>query len=68
MILDIDASQAAIYAEARMLLDWNQRNPFCGGCGQSTMSANGGFKRVCPAKDKAKPDGKCAQPLSAILS
>ncbi|CAL3970539.1 unnamed protein product, partial [Diplocarpon coronariae] len=28
----------AIYAQARALIDWNARNPFCGGCGQPTMS------------------------------
>ena len=49
-----DASEAAIYAEARALLDWNARNPFCGACGNPTMSANGGFKRVCPPRDKQK--------------
>jgi NADH pyrophosphatase NudC (nudix superfamily) len=49
-----NTGEAAIYAEARALLDWNSRNPFCGGCGNSTMSANGGFKRVCPPRDKQK--------------
>ncbi|KAH9809292.1 putative NADH pyrophosphatase, partial [Teratosphaeria destructans] len=28
-VMDIHASDAAIYAEARQLLDWNLRNPFC---------------------------------------
>lgn len=37
-----------------MLLDWNQRNPYCGACGNTTMSVNGGFKRACPPKDLAK--------------
>ncbi|KAK5166477.1 NADH pyrophosphatase [Saxophila tyrrhenica] len=50
-VMDIDASQAAIYAEARALLDWNARNPYCAACGQRTMSVNGGFKRACPPKD-----------------
>ncbi|KAK8173250.1 NUDIX hydrolase domain-like protein [Phyllosticta citrichinensis] len=44
---------AAIYAEGRHLLDWNARNPFCGGCGHKTLSVNGGFKRTCPPKDLA---------------
>lgn len=52
---------AAIYAEARQLLDWNARNPFCAQCGQPTMSVNGGFKRACPSTDLAK---KAAAPLS----
>jgi NAD+ diphosphatase len=44
---------AAIYAQARALLDWNARNPFCGGCGQPTLSVNAGTKRVCPPTDYA---------------
>lgn len=52
-IMDIEASDAAIYAEARMLLDWNARNPFCAACGHKTMSVNAGFKRTCPPTDKA---------------
>ncbi|PBP27555.1 NADH pyrophosphatase [Diplocarpon rosae] len=42
---------AAIYAQARALIDWNARNPFCGGCGQPTMSVNAGTKRICPPTD-----------------
>lgn len=47
-------SSAAIYAEARQMLDWNARNPFCAQCGQPTMSVNGGFKRTCPPKDASR--------------
>jgi len=42
-----------MYAQARALLDWNARNPFCGGCGQPTLSVNAGTKRVCPPTDFA---------------
>ncbi|GAB7346972.1 hypothetical protein MBLNU459_g3130t1 [Dothideomycetes sp. NU459] len=48
-----DSAQAAIFAEARQLLDWNLRNPFCAQCGQPTLSVNGGFKRMCPPTDMA---------------
>jgi NAD+ diphosphatase len=48
---------AAIYAQARALLDWNARNPFCGGCGQPTLSVNAGTKRVCPSTDYAPQSG-----------
>lgn len=48
-----DSGQAAMYAEARQLLDWNLRNPFCAQCGQPTLSVNGGFKRTCPPSDMA---------------
>lgn len=44
---------AAIYAEARHLLDWNSRNPYCAGCGYATMSINAGWKRTCPPRDIA---------------
>ncbi|KAL8923060.1 MAG: hypothetical protein Q9172_003306 [Xanthocarpia lactea] len=49
----LPAEDAAIYAQARALLDWNARNPFCAQCGQPTMSINGGMKRTCPPKDMA---------------
>ena len=45
---------AAIYAEARHLLDWNARNPYCASCGYKTLSVNAGFKRSCPPKDIAE--------------
>jgi len=57
----MNTATAAIYAEARQLLDWNARNPFCAQCGQPTMSVNGGFKRACPSTDLAK---KAVAPLS----
>ncbi|KAL8726034.1 MAG: hypothetical protein Q9166_006979 [cf. Caloplaca sp. 2 TL-2023] len=49
----LPAQDAAIYAQARALLDWNARNPFCAQCGQPTMSINSGMKRTCPPKDMA---------------
>ena len=53
MHMSLPAPQAAIYAQARALLDWNARNPFCAGCGQPTLSINAGMKRTCPPKDMA---------------
>lgn len=53
MHMSLPASQAAIYAQARALLDWNARNPFCAGCGQPTLSINAGTKRACPPRDMA---------------
>ncbi|EGP85467.1 uncharacterized protein MYCGRDRAFT_74463 [Zymoseptoria tritici IPO323] len=55
-VMDVVASDAAIYAEARQLLDWNLRNPFCAACGHRTLSINAGFKRTCPPKDASTPD------------
>ncbi|KAI0025000.1 NUDIX hydrolase domain-like protein [Xylariomycetidae sp. FL0641] len=51
--LSLHAPEAAIFAQARALLDWNNRNPFCGGCGHRTMSVNAGTKRACPPTDYA---------------
>ncbi|KAI1321259.1 NUDIX hydrolase domain-like protein [Xylariaceae sp. FL0255] len=57
-LLTLNAPEAAIYAQARALLDWNARNPFCGGCGERTMSINAGTKRTCPPTDLAGlPEG-----------
>lgn len=53
MHMSLPAGQAAIYAQARALLDWNARNPFCAQCGQPTLSINAGTKRTCPPKDLA---------------
>ncbi|RDW95176.1 hypothetical protein BP5796_00939 [Coleophoma crateriformis] len=53
MHMSLNAPEAAIYAHARALTDWNARNPFCAGCGQPTMSVNAGTKRVCPPTDYA---------------
>ena len=44
---------AALYGQARSLLDWNLRNPFCAQCGQRTLSLAAGTKRACPPTDKA---------------
>ena len=53
MHMSLPADQAAIYAQARALLDWNARNPFCAQCGHPTLSINAGTKRTCPPKDIA---------------
>jgi NAD+ diphosphatase len=42
-----------MYGQARALLDWNARNPFCAQCGQPTLSVNAGTKRACPPTDTA---------------
>ncbi|KAB8360898.1 hypothetical protein FH972_024631 [Carpinus fangiana] len=57
MILSLPAEEGAIYAQGRALIDWNARNPFCGGCGQPTLSINAGGKRVCPPKDLSSLKG-----------
>jgi NAD+ diphosphatase len=49
----------ALYAQARMYVDWNLRNTFCGGCGRRTMSINGGCKLICPPRDRGMDLGPC---------
>lgn len=64
----LTAPQAAIYAEARQLLDWNARNPFCAQCGQPTLSVNGGFKRTCPPKDLARSAAQGSSGIANAIS
>ena len=66
MILTLPAQEAAIYAQARAMLDWNARNPFCGGCGQPTLSVNAGGKRVCPPKDFGQVKGSIGSTSEAM--
>ncbi|OIW33563.1 hypothetical protein CONLIGDRAFT_183536 [Coniochaeta ligniaria NRRL 30616] len=57
--MNLVSPEAAIYGQARALLDWNARNPFCAQCGQRTLSVNAGTKRVCPPTDlSGSSDGK----------
>ncbi|KAM5345367.1 hypothetical protein ACJ41O_011229 [Fusarium nematophilum] len=43
---------AAMFAQARSMVDWNARSPFCAGCGQPNLSVHAGYKRVCPSTDR----------------
>ncbi|CAO3683016.1 unnamed protein product [Umbelopsis ramanniana] len=44
----LDRTSAAIFAQARAMVDWNLRNQFCPACGRRTVSAEAGHKRICP--------------------
>ncbi|THC92282.1 hypothetical protein EYZ11_008264 [Aspergillus tanneri] len=60
--MTFSADEAAIYAQARALIDWNTRNTFCGTCGHPTVSVNSGTKRACPPIDAARiAEGKPAE-------
>ena len=50
----LDAQQAAQLAYARGLLFWNRHHRFCGVCGSSTLSENGGHMRRCSNADCAR--------------
>lgn len=41
----------AIIGQARWMLDWHIRNPFCGQCGAPSAMKDGGVKRVCTQCD-----------------
>ncbi|TBU31595.1 NUDIX hydrolase domain-like protein [Dichomitus squalens] len=43
----LDAFEAAIFAEARAIVDWNARNKFCPSCGSSVHSSWAGWKLTC---------------------
>ena len=51
--MSLNAKHAAIFAQARSLLDWNARSPYCASCGQKTISVHAGAKRFCPPTDHA---------------
>jgi NAD+ diphosphatase len=42
------ALPAAVFAQARALLHWQQRNRFCGCCGEALRLMRGGFAARCP--------------------
>ncbi|BCS17201.1 NAD(+) diphosphatase [Aspergillus puulaauensis] len=52
----LPGEDAAIYAQARSLVDWNTRNRFCGICSGLTVSVNAGTKRVCLSSNKIEPN------------
>jgi NAD+ diphosphatase len=41
--------EVAIMGQAKALLGWHEKHPFCSVCGKPTVSAEGGYKRVCPS-------------------
>jgi len=43
------APQLAILAQAKALIDWHARHPFCSRCGAKTEAADSGYRRRCGA-------------------
>ena len=43
----LSPEEAAIAAQARSVLEWHLRHPFCPGCGNRTAHRNGGTSRHC---------------------
>lgn len=46
-LLGMDEFGAAVFAEARSMVDWNFRNKFCASCGSHVYSVWGGWKLSC---------------------
>ena len=44
---NLSAGEAAIAAQARSLLGWHERHPYCAACGAATRTRNGGGSRAC---------------------
>ena len=47
--LTLPASDAAILATAKSMFEWRRKHRHCAACGEITETAEGGWKRVCPA-------------------
>ena len=45
----LQPEEAAIAATAKGVFEWRRRHRFCAACGQPSLPADGGWKRVCPA-------------------
>lgn len=45
---DLPGTELAILAQAKAMLDWHLRHPFCSACGAQSTLTDGGYKRVCP--------------------
>ena len=43
----LNVAEAGIVSQARAMLDWHQRNPYCAVCAQPTRAARGGQVRHC---------------------
>ncbi len=43
----LSPEEAAIAAQARSVLEWHHRHPFCPGCGSRSVHRNGGTSRHC---------------------
>ncbi len=44
----LQASESAILAQAKSLIDWHNRHGFCPKCGAPTALADSGYRRICP--------------------
>jgi len=50
--LFLSQEEAAILAQGKSLLEWNNNHRFCGSCGSPTTPSGGGTKRLCTNQTK----------------
>jgi NAD+ diphosphatase len=43
----LTGDSVAILGQAKALIDWHNRHPFCARCGAATCLTDGGYRRVC---------------------
>ncbi|HYG28396.1 MAG TPA: NAD(+) diphosphatase [Caulobacteraceae bacterium] len=47
--LQLPAGDAGILATAKAMFEWRRKHRHCANCGEPSLVADGGWKRVCPA-------------------
>jgi NAD+ diphosphatase len=47
--LQLPAADAGILATAKAMFEWRRKHRHCANCGEPSLPADGGWKRVCPA-------------------
>ncbi|HEX6865928.1 MAG TPA: NAD(+) diphosphatase [Caulobacteraceae bacterium] len=47
--LALPAADAGILATAKAMFEWRRKHRHCANCGEPSMVAEGGWKRICPA-------------------
>ncbi|HEX6858683.1 MAG TPA: NAD(+) diphosphatase [Caulobacteraceae bacterium] len=47
--LQLPATDAGILATAKAMFEWRRKHRHCAACGEISLVADGGWKRVCPA-------------------
>lgn len=65
---NFDAFTAGVFTEARSMIDWNQRNKFCAGCGSPQYSVWAGWKLSCSSLlPWANSTGRKACPTMSVI-
>jgi NAD+ diphosphatase len=47
--LQLPAADAGILATAKAMFEWRRKHRHCANCGEPSLPADGGWKRICPA-------------------